>query len=194
MAEGVTDSEEEEEERAVVPYVTRAPKGSSRSKPQDDLTPVESKASSLADFSFHSLEGGSNEENAYDSLSSHTTPSSFTSADSQLTETKSPVPDSMTESQFSSVMPYQEDTGHTSTEVFTETSDTQPHSSQQHSNSLNTSETTHVSEVYETPPLSLCQGEVPDIQEGLLLYVLEGLLPMALGYLACLIAQCIGKP
>ena len=120
VAEGVTDSEEEEEERVVVPYVTRAPKGCSRSKPQDDLTPVESKASSVTDFSFHSLEGGSNEENAYDSLSSHTTASSFTSADSQLTETKSPVPDSMTESQFSSVMPYQGDTGHTSTEVFTE--------------------------------------------------------------------------
>ena len=57
MAEGVTDSEEEEEERAVVPYVTRAPKGGSRSKPQDDLTPVESKAPSVADLSFHSLEG-----------------------------------------------------------------------------------------------------------------------------------------
>ena len=108
----------------------------------------------MADLSFHILEGGSNEENAYDSLSSHTTASSSTSADSQLTETKSPVPDSMTESQFSSVMPYQEDTGHTSTEVFTETLDTQPHSSQQHSNSLNTSETTHVPEVNETPPLS----------------------------------------
>ena len=83
-----------------------------------------------------------------------TTASSSTSADSQLTETKTPVPDSMTESQFSSVMPYQEDTGHTSTEVFTETSDTPPHSSQQHSNSLNTSETPHVSKVNETPPLS----------------------------------------
>ena len=38
VAEGVTDSEEEEEERAVVPYVTRAPKGGPGSKPQDDLT------------------------------------------------------------------------------------------------------------------------------------------------------------
>ena len=157
VAEGITDSEEEEEERAVVPYVTRAPKHGPRNKPQDDLTPVESEASSVADLPFHSLEGGSNEENAYDSLSSHTTASSSTSADSQLTETKSPVPDSITESQFSSVMPYQEDTGHTSTQVFTETSDTKPHSSQQHSNSLNslnTLETTHVSEVNETPPLS----------------------------------------
>ena len=128
-------------------------------------------------FSFHFLEGGSNEENAYDSLSSHTTASSFTSADSQLIETKSPVPDSMTESQFCSVMPYQEDTGHPSTEVFTETSDTQPHSSQQHSNSLNTSETTHVQKFMKHPHFHLCQGEVPEVQEGLLLYILEGYYP-----------------
>ena len=60
----------------------------------------------------------------------------------------------MTESQFSSVMPYQEDTGHTSTEVFTETSDIKSHSSQQHSDSLNTIETAQVSQDDETPPLS----------------------------------------
>ena len=156
VAEVVTDSEEEEEGRAVTPCVTRAPKGGPRniSKPQDDLTPVESEASSVADPSFHSLDGGSNEENAYDSLSSHTTASSSTSADPQSTETKSPVPDSITESQFSTVMPYQEDSGHTSTEVFTEISNTKPHSSQQHSDSLNTLETTHVSQANETPPPS----------------------------------------
>ena len=78
VGEGVTDSEEEEEEKAVTPCVTRAPKGGPRSisKPQDDLTPVESEEasdstgvrSSAADLSFHSLDGGSNEENAYDSL------------------------------------------------------------------------------------------------------------------------------
>ena len=156
VAEGVTDSEEEEEERAVTPCVTRAPKSGPRniSKPQDDLTPVESEASSVADLSFHSLDGGSNEENAYDSLSSHTTASSSTSADPQSTETKSPVPDSITESQFSAVMPYHEDSGHTSTEVFTEISNTKPHSSQQHSDSLNTLETTQVSQANETPPPS----------------------------------------
>ena len=156
VAEGVTDSEEEEEERAVTPCVTRAPKGGpgNISKPQDDLTPVESEASSVADLSFHSLDGGSNEENAYDSLSSHTTASSSTSADPQSTEAKSPVPDSITESQFSTVMPYQEDSGHTSTEVLTEISNTKPHSSQQHSDSLNTLETTQVSQANETPPPS----------------------------------------
>ena len=92
MGEGVTDSEEEEEEKAVTPCVTRAPKGGHRntSKPQDDLTPVESEASSIADLSFHSLDGDSNEENAYDSLTSHTTVSSSTSADLQSTETNSP--------------------------------------------------------------------------------------------------------
>ena len=56
VAEGVTDSEEEEEKRAVTPCVTRAPKGGPRNKPQDDLIPVESEASSVADLSFHSLE------------------------------------------------------------------------------------------------------------------------------------------
>ena len=155
MGEGVTYSEEEEEERAVTPCVTRAPKGGPRniSNPQDDLTPVESKASSVADLSFHSMDGGSNEENAYDSLSSHTTASSSTSAEFQSTETKSPIPDSITESQFSTVMPYQEDSGQTSTEVFTETSDTKPHTSQQSSKSLDISETTQkVSQVNKTPP------------------------------------------
>ena len=135
---------------------TRAPKGGPRniSNPQDDLTPVESEASSVADLSFHSMDGDSNEENAYDSLSSHTTASSSTSAEFQSTETKSPVPDSITESQFSTVMPYQEDSGQTSTEVFTETSDTKPHTSQQSSKSLDISETTQVSQVYKTPPPS----------------------------------------
>ena len=64
VGEGVTDSEEEEEERAVAPCVTRAPKGGPRniSNPQDDLTPVVSEASSVADLSFHSMDGGSSEE------------------------------------------------------------------------------------------------------------------------------------
>ena len=153
VGEGVTDSEEEEEEKAVTPCVTRAPKGGPRNtpKPQDDLTPVESEASSMADLSFHSLDGDSNEENAYDSLTSHTTVSNSTSADFQSTETNSPIPDSITESQFSTVMPYQEDSGQTSIEVFTETSDTEPHTSQQLSKSFDISETTNVN---ETPPPS----------------------------------------
>ena len=155
MGEGVTDSEEEEEEKAVTPCVTRAPKGgpTNTPKPQDDLTPVESEASSMADLSFHSLDGDSNEENAYDSLTSHTTVSSSTSADFQSTETNSPIPDSITESQFSTVMPYQEDSGQTSTEVFTEASDTEPHTSQQLSKSFDISETTKVNETRPPSPI-----------------------------------------
>ena len=40
----------------MIPCATRAPKGGPRSRPQDDLTPVESEASSVTDLSFHSLE------------------------------------------------------------------------------------------------------------------------------------------
>ena len=52
VGEGVTDSEEEEEERAVTPHVARAPKGSPEStiEPQVGLTPAELKASSLTDL------------------------------------------------------------------------------------------------------------------------------------------------
>ena len=60
VGEGVTDSEEEEEEKAVTPCVTRAPKGgpTNTPEPQDDLTPVESEASLMTDLSFHSLDRG----------------------------------------------------------------------------------------------------------------------------------------
>ena len=155
MGEGVTDSEEEEEEKAVTPCVTRAPKGgpTNTPKPQDDLIPVDSEASLMADLSFHSLDGDSNEENAYDSLTSHTTVSSSTSADFQSTETDSPIPDSITKSQFSTVMPYQEDSGQTSTEVFTGSSDTEPHTSQQLSKSFDISETRKVNETPTPSPI-----------------------------------------
>ena len=153
VGEGVTDSEEEEEEeKAVTPCVARAPESDPTNTlvPQDDLTPVGTEASLMADLSFHS-EQDSNEENAYDSLTSHTTASSSTPADIQSAETNTNIPHSITESQFSAVMPYQEDSGQTSNEVFTETSGIEPHTSQQTSQSLNTSET---SNVYDTPPPS----------------------------------------
>ena len=153
VREGVTDSGEEEEEKAVTPHVARAPKGGPTNtlEPQDDLTPVESEASLITDLSFHSVEEDSNEENAYDSLTSHTTVSSSTSADIQSAETSTNIPHSITESQFSTVMPYQEDSGQTSSEVFTEPSSIEPHTSQQISQSLNTSETSNVN---DTPPPS----------------------------------------
>ena len=50
MEEGLTDSEEEEEERAVRPQVARAPRGSP-TKPQGSPTPAEPSASSMTDHS-----------------------------------------------------------------------------------------------------------------------------------------------
>ena len=55
-------------------------------------------------------------------------------------EASSNVPHSITESQFSAVMPYMEDSGQTSSNVFLETSATDPHTSQQFPQSLDTSE------------------------------------------------------
>ena len=137
----------------MTPCVARAPEGGPTNTivPQDDLTPVVSEASSMADLSFHSGQEDSSEENAYDSLTSHTTASSSTSADVQSVETNTNIPHSITGSQFSAVMPYQEDSGQASNEVFTETSSIEPHTSQQKSKSLNTSET---SNVHDTPPPS----------------------------------------
>ena len=154
VGEGVTDSEEEEE-KAVTPSVARAPEsGSTNTKiPQDDLTPVGSEASVITDLSFHSEEEDSSEENAYDSLTSHTTVSSFTSADIQSAETSTNIPHSITESQFSAVMPYQEDSGQTSNEVFTETSSIEPHTSQQITQSLSTSETSNVNDIPSPSPI-----------------------------------------
>ena len=70
----------------MTPHMARAPKGSPKSttEPQDGLTPVELKASSISSLSSSdssSEEEDSNGENAYDSLTSHTTASSSTSAD-----------------------------------------------------------------------------------------------------------------
>ena len=136
MEEGVTDSEEEEEERTVTPKVARAPKGSSRSttEPHVSPTPAELCASSLTDLSTpESISGDedSNGENAFDSLTSHTTASSSTSANMLSAEASSNIPHSITESQFSSFMPYREDSGQTSSNVFLESSATDPHTSQQ---------------------------------------------------------------
>ena len=107
VGEGVTDSEEEEEEKAVTPCVARGPKGGPTSNivPQDDPTPVGSEASSITDHSFQLEEEDSSEETAYDSLTSHTTASSSTSADIQSAETSTNIPHSITESQLRAVMP-----------------------------------------------------------------------------------------
>ena len=133
-----TDSEEEEEVRAVRPQVARAPRGS-LTQPPGSPPPAEHSAASLSDHSSPESSSGEEDSNEEEevtyntgSLTSHTTASSSSSADmlsaevSNRTHHKS---DSITESQFSSVMPYREDTGQTSDSVFVETS-TDPHVSQ----------------------------------------------------------------
>ena len=140
----------------MTPQVARAPRGSPRSttKPQVSPTPAELNASSLTDLSPpESISGDedSNGENAFDSLTSHTIASSSTSADMLSAKTSSNMPHSITESQFSAVMPYMEDSGQTSSNVFLETSATDPHTSQKFPQSLDTSE---ASSPNGTPPQS----------------------------------------
>ena len=107
MEEGVTDSDEEDEGRAVRPKVARAPKGSPRvtTKPHDSLTPAVPSAFSLPDHSppeSISGDGDTDEEDEIeyntDSLASHTTASSSTSADIWSAEASSSIPPSITES------------------------------------------------------------------------------------------------
>ena len=90
VEEGVTDSDEEEEGRAVMPKVARVPKGSPRvtTKPQDSPTPADPNTSSLTDPSPPESISGDEDSNGVDdlvyntdSLTSHTTASSSTSAD-----------------------------------------------------------------------------------------------------------------
>ena len=148
----------------MIPHVTRAPTGSPRitTKPQDSPTPAEPSASSLTDLSPpESLSGDedSNGENAFDfntdSLTSHTTASSSTSADMLSAEASSNIPHSITESQFSAVMPYMEDSGQTSSNVFLETSSTiDPHASQQIPQSSIHTYTSKASSPVGTPPQS----------------------------------------
>ena len=160
VEEGVTDSEEEEEERAVRPQAARAPRGSP-TQPPGSPTPAEPSASSLTDHSppeSISGEEDSNEEEeiTYNtgSLTSHTTASSSTSADMLSAEASNSTPCmsySITESQFSSVMPYIEDTGQTSDSVFIETS-TDPHVSLHISQTPSQTNTSNASSSVETTP------------------------------------------
>ena len=137
VEEGVTDSDEEEEGRAVMPKVARVPKGSSRvtTKPQDSLTPAGLHASSLTDPSplnqFQGMRIVMGEDDVVyntDSLTSHTTASSTTSADMLSAEASDSISPSIIESNFSTVMPYLE-SGHASNNVFLESS-IDPHGSQ----------------------------------------------------------------
>ena len=188
MKEGITDSEGEGEDRAVTSQVARAPKGSLRSnaKPQDSPTPAEPSASSLTDLSPpESISGDedSNGENVFDSLTSHTTATSSTSADMLSAEASGNMPHIITESQFSAVMPYMENSGQTSSNVFLETSATDPHTSQQIPQSLDTSE---ASSPIGTPPQSLAPRRSARSTKGAPLHVLGRLLPMVQGLPTCM--------
>ena len=162
VEEGVTDSDEEEEGRAVMPKVARAPNGSPRvtTKSQDSLTPAVPNASSLTDHSppqSISWDEDSNGEDEIeyntDSLTSHTTASSSTSADKLSVEASSSVSHSITESQFSTVMPYIEDSGHTSDNVFIETSSSiESHVSQHIPQSPICTDTSNASSTIATTP------------------------------------------
>ena len=101
VEEGVTDSDEEEEGRAVMPKVARAPKGSPRviTKPQVSPTPADPNASSLIVPSPSESISGDEDSNGEDdllynndSLTSHTTASSSTSADMLSVEASISIP------------------------------------------------------------------------------------------------------
>ena len=139
VEEGITDSEEEEEGGAVMAKVARVPKGRPRvtTKPQANPTPVDPNASSLMVPSVpESISGDedSNEEDDLlyntDSLTSHTTASNSTSAGILSVEASNSIPPSVTESKFSTIMSYLEESDHASDSVFidTETS-SEPHAS-----------------------------------------------------------------
>ena len=156
-----TDSEEEERERAVRPQAARAPKGNP-TKPPGSPSPAEHSASSVTDHS--PPESSSGEEDSIEegeityntgSLTSHTTASSSTSADMLSAEASNRTPhksDSITESQFSSVIPYTEDTGQTSDSVFVVETSTDPHVSQHISHTPSQINTSNASSSVEATP------------------------------------------
>ena len=104
--EGITDSDEEEEGRAVMPKVARVPKGSPRftTKPQVSPTPADQNASPLSVQSLPESISGDEDSNwedellyNTDSLTSHTTASSSSSADMLSVEASNIIPPSVTE-------------------------------------------------------------------------------------------------
>ena len=145
-----------------MPKVARAPKGSPRvsTKLQDNPTPAEPNASSLTDLSPPESITGDEDSNGeddvvynIDSLTSHTTASNSTSADILSAEAGNSVSHSITESQFRTVMHYMEDSGHTSDNVFIETSSSiDPHVSQHIPQSPIPTDTSHASSPLESPP------------------------------------------
>ena len=169
VEEGVTDSEEEEEERAVMPKVAKVSKGSPRvtTKPQASLIPADPNASSLiVPLPPESISGDedSNGEDdlSYntDSLTFHTTASGSTSADMLSVEASNSIPSSVTESKFSTIMPYLEESDHASNNVFLDTQTSlDPHASP--SQHITQSPTHRDSTVESSPSDSPVQSPAP---------------------------------
>ena len=161
VEEGITDSDEEEEGGAVMPKVARVPKGSPRvtTKPQDSPNPADPNASSLTDSSPSESISGNEDSNGEDnlvyntdSLTSHTTATSSTSADMLSVEASNSISPSVTESKFSTIMPYLDESGHTSDNVFLDTETSlAPHVSQHISQSPTPTESTVASSPLELP-------------------------------------------
>ena len=152
--EGISGSDEEEEGGNVMPKVTMTPKERPRSPTKPKSGPTQQKEASLvadasADLKASTMTissspesiSGDKEEMYTDSLTSHTTASDSTSADlltstASAVEDSSSIPPSVSESQFSTVMPYLEGTSqsdHAPDSVFTEA--LTEHSSQQFNDS-----------------------------------------------------------
>ena len=124
-----------------MPKVARTIKGRPRvtTKPQASPTPIDPNASSLiipsSPESISGNEDSNGEDDLYntDSITSHTTASNSTSTDILSVEASSSIPPSVSESKFSTIMPYLKESSqsdHASDSVFidTETS-AEPHSS-----------------------------------------------------------------
>ena len=162
VEEGVTDSDEEEEGRAVMPKVAMVLEGSPRvtTKPQDSSIPADPNASSLTDLSPPESISGDEDSNGEDdlvyntdSLTSHTTASSSTSADMLSVEASNSTTPSVTESKFSTIMPYLEEYDHTSdNNVFLDTETSlDPHVSQNISQCPTPTDSTVASSPLESP-------------------------------------------
>ena len=140
MEEEITGSDVEEEGADVMPKMARVSKGRPRvtTKSQVSPTPVDPNTTSMIipspTESISGDEDSNREDYLYntDSLTSHTISSNSTSADILSVEASSGIPPSVSESNFSTVMPYLEESSqsdHASDSVFTEAS-TEQHSSQ----------------------------------------------------------------
>ena len=144
------------------PKVAKVPKGSPRvtTKPQVSLTPADPNASLIVPSPLESISGDEDSNGEDDlsyntgSLTSHTTASSSTSADMLSVEVSNSICPSVTESKFSTIMPYLEECDHVSDNVFLDTqTSVDPHASpsQQPTQSPTPTDSTVASSPSESP-------------------------------------------